>query len=74
VTAASEQAARLASRLKFGFGDKVYPVCGNQIPGLVTAIELYPGGILYNVTWGGAGDQKRHYDFELSSDQSVLES
>ncbi len=61
----SESVVQLISELKYDFGMKVYPVVGEQEPGIITAYTLRPGHILYSVSWS-PGKESSHYDFELS--------
>lgn len=51
---------------EFGLGERVfYRMAGERQPGLVTAIEVRPGLMLYHVSWGDRFET-RHYAIELS--------
>lgn len=52
---------------KFTFGEIVYLKTDvEQIPRIVTNLEINPGSIVYIVFAGT--NHSRHYDFELSTD------
>lgn len=58
-------AKKVAKMIVFDFGDKVE--FNNKLgkdEGIVGNVRLYPGGVLYSVTWS---DKRvlEHYEFEL---------
>jgi hypothetical protein len=52
----------------YGFGDTVYlRMRSEQVRGMITGINIWPGGFAYNVTWAN-GTETRHYEMELTAE------
>lgn len=70
--AEKETVTQLALGIRYDFGDKVFPVVGEQSPGIVTSVQLMPDNIVYEVMW--APDKKSwHQPIEISHERQSQE-
>jgi hypothetical protein len=55
-------------RTLYALGQTVFHrLARERAPGLITGLQVYPGGYLYQVTWPDRSES-RHYELELTTE------
>jgi hypothetical protein len=61
--------------IAFKFGEFVYLRTADAPQrGQVTGYDVQPGLLMYSVCWGPDANEKRHYEFELSTSAFVMDT